>query len=203
MARRSSSLLSVVGLAGLAWNCFQVSFVGGPAARRTARVVRPVGVDYLLRNGPRNADPPLIDPAAANGPSHEVTYKKKPFGIARYAPGKAGTGAVVMEVTPKSRYPGDPQGQAFVAGVQPGWVVKTVNGADVTAVKFEDIMESLDDEVLDPVAALSLNMKEAGVSANPDGAGSKSYGAVGKSTFKFGAGNHAELPITVQYVEQR
>jgi len=201
--RRGSSLLSVVCLATLAWNCFQVSFVGGPAARCTEQVVRQVGVDYLLRNGPKDADPPLINAAAASGPAHEVTFKKKPFGVARYAPGSNGNGAVVMEVTPKSRYPGDPQGQAFTAGVQPSWVVKTVNGADVTAVKFEDIMESMDDEVLDPVAALSLNMKEAGVSANPTGSGSKSYGAVGESTFKFGAGNLAELPITVQYVEQR
>lgn len=31
---------------------------------------------------------------------------------------------------------------------------------DVTGVPFEQIMESLDDEVLDPVAALSLNLKE-------------------------------------------
>ena len=43
----------------------------------------------------------------------------------------------------------------------PGWVVKTVNGMDVTGVPFEAIMESLDDEVLDPVAALSLNLKES------------------------------------------
>jgi len=202
-ARRGSSLLLVASLAALAWNCFQVSFVGGPASRCTEQVVRQVGVDYLLRNGPKDADPPLIDTASANGAPHEVTFKKKPFGIARYAPGSNGNGAVVMEVTQASRYPGDPQGQAFVAGVQPGWVVKTVNGVDVTAVKFEDIMESMDDEVLDPVASLSLNMKEAGVSANPDGAGSKAYGAVGASTFKFGGGNLAELPITVQYAEQR
>ena len=60
----------------------------------------------------------------------QVVFKKRPFGIARYAPGATGTGAVVMEVTPKSRYPGDPQGQAFVSGVQPGWVVKAVNGQD-------------------------------------------------------------------------
>ena len=34
-----------------------------------------------------------------------------------------------MEVIPKSRYPGDPQGQAFAAGVQSGWVVKAINGS--------------------------------------------------------------------------
>lgn len=31
----------------------------------------------------------------------------------------------------------------------------------------------------------------------------KSYGAVGESTFQFGGGQKAELPITITYVEQR
>mmetsp|Transcript_6545 Transcript_6545/g.7161 ORF Transcript_6545/g.7161 Transcript_6545/m.7161 type:complete len:213 (+) Transcript_6545:84-722(+) len=210
-ARRANSLLSLVlaaALAALALHCCQISFVGGAAqaTRGVGLVARPVGVDYLLRNGPRDADPPLIDPKAAAGPAHEVTFKKRPFGIARYAPGKDGTGAVVMEVTPQSRYPGDPQGQAFVAGVQPAWVVKTVNGDDVTGVRFEDIMESLDDEVLDPVAALSLNLKESGTPTDftdKSRQADKSYGAVGEATFKFGGGQKAELPITIQYVEQR
>ena len=128
----------------------------------------------------------------------QVTFKKRPFGIARYAPGSTGTGAVVMEVTPKSRYPGDPQGQAFVAGVQPGWVVKAVNGQDVTGVPFESIMESLDDEVLDPVAALSLNLKESGTVTNFDSStqADKSYGAVGESTFQFGGGQKARGVFT-------
>ncbi|CAK9096654.1 Uncharacterized protein (Fragment) [Durusdinium trenchii] len=172
---------------------------------RPTSMPRQVGVDYLLRNGPKDADPPLINTATAAGAPHEVTFKKRPFGIARYAPGSTGTGAVVMEVTPKSRYPGDPQGQAFVAGVQPGWVVKSVNGQDVTGIPFEQIMESLDDEVLDPVAALSLNLKESGTVTNFDSStqADKSYGAVGESTFQFGGGQKAELPITVTYVEQR
>jgi hypothetical protein len=172
-------------------------------ATRGQKVARSVGVDYLLRNGPKDADPPLGNPAAAAGAKHEVTYKKRPFGLARYAPGAGGTGAVVREVTPKSRYPGDPQGQAFVAGVQPNWVVRAINGDDVTGVKFEDVMESLDDEVLDPVAALSLNLKEAGVSTTDfAGAGDKSYGGVGTgSTFTFGGGNVIELPVTITYQE--
>mmetsp|Transcript_47350 Transcript_47350/g.95573 ORF Transcript_47350/g.95573 Transcript_47350/m.95573 type:complete len:210 (-) Transcript_47350:104-733(-) len=207
MARRSSSLLSVLlaaVLASLALDCLQTSFVGPAAAgQRGELVARRVGVDYLLRNGAKDADPPLIDPAAAAGAPHEITFKKRPFGIGRYAPGKAGTGAVVMEVTPKSRYPGDPQGQAFVAGVQPGWVVKTVNGQDVTGVNFEDVMAFLDDEVLDPVAALSLNLKESGTPTDftdrSKGADT-SYGPVGAGTFKFGEGDKADLPITIQYV---
>lgn len=159
MARGSLlPLLAVATLVALATQLLDTVFVGSVGSQaRTSLVPRSVGVDYLLRNGPKDADPPLINTASAAGPSHEVTFKKRPFGIARYAPGSTGTGAVVMEVTPKSRYPGDPQGQAFVAGVQPGWVVKAVNGQDVTGVPFESIMESLDDEVLDPVAALSLN----------------------------------------------
>mmetsp|Transcript_104971 Transcript_104971/g.295657 ORF Transcript_104971/g.295657 Transcript_104971/m.295657 type:complete len:212 (+) Transcript_104971:108-743(+) len=207
--RRASALLPgmlVAGFAALALDSWRVAFVGGSAlvARRGDLVARPVGVDYLLRNGPKDADPPLVDPAAAAGATHEITFKKRPFGIKRYAPGKNGNGAVVMTITPKSRYPGDPQGQAVVAGVQEGWVVKKVNGDDVTGVRFEDIMESLDDEVLDPVEALSLNLKESGTptdfkdrSRDVD----KSYSAVGESSFKFGGGQKAELPITMLYQE--
>lgn len=209
MARNSSVLLRFLAAASLAVLACQyvgTVFVGaGLRGSRPTSMPRQVGVDYLLRNGPKDADPPLINTATAAGAPHEVTFKKRPFGIARYAPGSTGTGAVVMEVTPKSRYPGDPQGQAFVAGVQPGWVVKSVNGQDVTGIPFEQIMESLDDEVLDPVAALSLNLKESGTVTNFDSStqADKSYGAVGESTFQFGGGQKAELPITVTYVEQR
>mmetsp|Transcript_17662 Transcript_17662/g.39727 ORF Transcript_17662/g.39727 Transcript_17662/m.39727 type:complete len:208 (+) Transcript_17662:68-691(+) len=207
MARRSSSTLSLLAVAALALFSCQFAFCGTPAAAETRgqKVVRFVGVDYLLRNGPKDADPPLINPAAAAGPMHEITFQKRPFGIARYAPGASGTGAVVMEVTPQSRYPGDPQGQAFVAGVQPTWVVKSVNGMDVTNVPFEAIMETLDDEVLDPVAALSLNLKESGTVTDfkESTSADKSYGPVGEGTFKFGGGEVAELPITITYQEQR
>jgi len=207
--RRANRLLSALvaaGLTALALDSLRCAFVGGPSAasRRGALVARPVGVDYLLRNGPKDADPPLLDPSAAAGAMHEVTFKKRPFGIKRYAPGKDGTGAVVMTITEKSRYPGDPQGQAAVAGVQSGWVVRTVNGDDVTRVRFEDLMESLDDEVLDPVEALSLNLKEAGTPFDfKDGSHQvdKSYSAAGASSFEFGGGNKVELPITIQYQE--
>ena len=155
--------------------------------------MRHVGVDYLLRNGPKDADPPLMDPNTASGATHEIEFKKKPFGILRYAPGPSGNGAVVREVKQESRYPGDPQGQAFVAGVQPGWVVASVNGQDAKNIKFEDLMEFMDDEVLDPVAALSLNLKENGVSSEGKG--------IGESTFTFGGGNLAPLPIKVVYQE--
>jgi len=209
--RRASPLLALVfavGLAAAVVNFCSVAFVGAPAqgAVRGARVARSVGMDYLLRRGPKDADPPLINTASVSGATHEISFKKRPFGIARYAPGSDGNGAVVMDITPKSRYPGDPQGQAFVAGVQPGWVLKTVNGASVDGVKLEDIMTTLDDEVLDPVESLSLNLKASGVSTDftDKGKGSdKSYSAVGESTFAFGGAGAAELPITLVFQEQR
>lgn len=194
---RSTSLLSLAVVAALAVVACQLVlgavFVGAPAAQglRGQAIVRRVGTDYLLRNGPKDADGAPVDTAAVPaGPS--VEFKKRPFGIARYAPGVGGNGATVMDVTQKSRYPGDPQGQAFVAGVQAGWSVKTVNGQDVTGLAFGSIMEMLDDEVLDPVAALSLNVK-ADASQS-----SGSSGMAGAGMTDFGV-EKAEVPITVVY----
>merc|ERR1711972_672605 len=79
-------------------------------------------------------------------------------------------GAMVMEVIPTSRYPGDPQGQAFSAGVKGGSVVKGINGMDVTNEDFFKIMDLLDDEVADPrfskSTALALE-KQGGRIAEP------------------------------------
>mmetsp|Transcript_101341 Transcript_101341/g.286958 ORF Transcript_101341/g.286958 Transcript_101341/m.286958 type:complete len:200 (-) Transcript_101341:233-832(-) len=194
---RSTSLLSPALVAALAVVACRLVlgavFVGAPAVRglRGQAITRRVGTDYLLRNGPRDADGPPVDTAAAPA-GQSVEYKKRPFGIARYAPGVGGNGATVMEVTQKSRYPGDPQGQAFVAGVQPGWSVKTVNGQDVTGLPFGAIMEMLDDEVLDPVAALSLNVKKDSSQS------SGSSGMAGAGMTDFGV-EKAEVPITVVY----
>ncbi|CAE7763338.1 OGFOD3, partial [Symbiodinium necroappetens] len=196
MVRSRSVTGAVVTAFGLAFVACRLggAFVGSsPQLRGGSQVARRVGVDYLLRNGPKDADPPLMDPNTASGATHEIEFKKKPFGILRYAPGPSGNGAVVREVKQESRYPGDPQGQAFVAGVQPGWVVASVNGQDAKNIKFEDLMEFMDDEVLDPVAALSLNLKENGVSSEGKG--------IGESTFTFGGGNLAPLPIKVVYQE--
>merc|ERR1712217_776552 len=69
-----------------------------------------------------------------------------------------------------SRYPGDPQGQAFLAGVKGGWVVKSMGGADVQNEDFGKIMDMLDDEVADPrfskSTALALE-KQGGRLAEP------------------------------------
>merc|ERR1712014_510483 len=75
-----------------------------------------------------------------------------------------------QEVVPKSRYPGDPQGQAFSSGVKGGYVVKSINGADVLGEDFGKIMDLLDDEVADPrfskSTALALE-KQGGRLAEP------------------------------------
>merc|ERR1712008_449195 len=87
--------------------------------------------------------------AEATGATAEVTFKKRPFGILRYAPGAGGNDAMVMEIIPKSRYPGDPQGQAFAAGVKSRWIVKSINGAKIVGQFFLKIMDILGDEVMD------------------------------------------------------
>merc|ERR1712203_486311 len=128
-----------------------LSFVSPSASgcERGARLVARVSAEYLERCGPKDADVPFSS-AAATGPAHDVEYKKRPFGILRYQPGQGGKGAMAMEVIPTSRYPGDPQGQAFLAGVKGGWVVKSINGQDVQNEDFGKIMDMMDDEVADP-----------------------------------------------------
>jgi len=105
-----------------------------------------VGAGYMKRRWSKY-DPKAEDCSAASGPTHEVEFKKRPFGIPRYSPGIGDVGAIVREIIPKSRYPGDPTGQAFVGGVQPGWVVRSVNGKDVTKMDFEELMDYQDDEI--------------------------------------------------------
>merc|ERR1711979_155303 len=67
-------------------------------------------------------------------------------------------------------YPGDPQGQAFSAGVKGGWVVKSIGGADMTGEDFGKIMDLLDDEVADPRFSKSTQLaleKQGGRLAEP------------------------------------
>jgi len=84
--------------------------------------------------------------------THVVELKKRPSGIKRYSHGVDGKGAMVMVLNEKARYPGDPLGQAAVAGVKKGFVVKSVAGTDVRGWDFEDIMDLLEDFVPDPDA---------------------------------------------------
>ena len=58
----------------------------------------------------------------------QLKPRLRPLGILRYAPGADGQDATVMAITPKSRYPGDSQRQAFAAGIQSGWTVQSATG---------------------------------------------------------------------------
>jgi len=148
-----------------------------------------IGHGYTDRKGARKHDPgysgadslgaPDFTAAQATGATAEVVFKKRPFGILRYAPGAGGNDAMVMEIVPKSRYPGDPQGQAFASGVQSGWVIKSVNGENVAGASFAKIMDMLDDEVMDPRMSQSFYASEK----EPK------------------QGETAELPITIGFQE--
>merc|ERR1719413_123364 len=127
-----------------------LGFVASPVQPRAAKTTMYLGHGYQERMSARAHDPGYTEPDSkgakdftatdATGATAEVTFKKRPFGILRYAPGAGGNDAMVMEIIPKSRYPGDPQGQAFAAGVQSGWVVKAINGENVAGQPFAKIM---------------------------------------------------------------
>ncbi|CAE8583574.1 unnamed protein product [Polarella glacialis] len=93
------------------------------------------------------------------------------YRILLYSPGKEHIGAMVM-----AQYPGDPQGQAFAAGVTSG---RVLNGKDASGIEFAHIMELLGDEVMDQRMSQHLYASEkAGRLADP-----------------------VDLPITVVYQE--
>eukprot|EP00437_Effrenium_voratum_P003494 CAMPEP_0181426794 /NCGR_PEP_ID=MMETSP1110-20121109/15842_1 /TAXON_ID=174948 /ORGANISM="Symbiodinium sp., Strain CCMP421" /LENGTH=692 /DNA_ID=CAMNT_0023549991 /DNA_START=24 /DNA_END=2102 /DNA_ORIENTATION=- len=94
--------------------------------------------------------------------THTVELKKRPSGIKRYTHGMDGKGAMVADMTEKARYPGDPIGQAAVAGVKKGFVVKSVNGTDVRSWDFEDIMDLLEDFIPDPDVQSTAAFKTGG-----------------------------------------
>merc|ERR1719217_818116 len=161
MGKSSPQMLKCLMLGALAVAMMNMapSFVSSPGQPRSAKTTMHLGHGYQERMSARAHDPGYTEAdskgakaftaADATGATTEVTFKKRPFGILRYAPGVGGNDAMVMEIIPVSRYPGDPQGQAFAAGVQSGWVVKSINGQDVTGQPFAKIMDILDDEVMD------------------------------------------------------
>eukprot|EP00931_Biecheleriopsis_adriatica_P101179 TRINITY_DN76382_c0_g1_i1.p1 TRINITY_DN76382_c0_g1~~TRINITY_DN76382_c0_g1_i1.p1 ORF type:complete len:686 (+),score=163.21 TRINITY_DN76382_c0_g1_i1:51-2108(+) len=112
-----------------------------------------------------------------------VELKKRPSGINRYTHGLDGKGAMVAEMTEKARYPGDPIGQAAVAGVKKGMVVKAVNGTDVRSWDFEDIMDLLEDFVPDP----DVNSTAA-------------FGGKAQRPRKHQA---VDFPVTIEYMEMQ
>jgi len=91
--------------------------------------------------------------------TYSVEFKKRPSGISRYT-NCDGKGAAVAVMTEKARYPGDPIGQAAVAGVKKGYVVKSVAGKDVRGWDFEDIMDLLEDYIPDSDVASTSSFKK-------------------------------------------
>lgn len=73
-----------------------------------------------------------------------VEFKKRPFGIEQYNSDEEGKGARVVTVG-KPFYTGDPSGQAKKFGVKEGYVVKSIDGKDVTDAPFNQIMDILGD----------------------------------------------------------
>lgn len=113
--------------------------------------------------------------------THKVELKKRPSGIKRYTHGLDGKGAMVAVLTEKARYPGDPLGQAAVAGVKKGYVVKSVGGTDVRGWDFEDIMDLLEDYVPDPDV--------------------KSTAAFGAKVQREKKHQKVEFPVVIEYME--
>jgi len=117
---------------------------GASASQRGSRVAARVSAGYLERHGPRDADVPFN----SLGATHNAQFQNRPFGILRYQPGAGGKGAMAMEIQSGS--------EAHSAGVQGGWVVKSINGRDVLGEHFTKIMDMLDDEAAAPGTGLRL-----------------------------------------------
>eukprot|EP00931_Biecheleriopsis_adriatica_P010011 TRINITY_DN111107_c0_g1_i1.p1 TRINITY_DN111107_c0_g1~~TRINITY_DN111107_c0_g1_i1.p1 ORF type:complete len:641 (-),score=152.53 TRINITY_DN111107_c0_g1_i1:106-2028(-) len=115
-----------------------------------------------------------------------VEFKRRPFGVKRYCPGMGGTGAMVLDMFEKARYPGDALGQCAVSGVTLGMIVKSINGQDVRSWDFEDIMDVLNDE---------------GV-VDPDSKSAASWGSA-KDLDKRQPKEPAALPVTVEFAGYR
>eukprot|EP00933_Yihiella_yeosuensis_P005597 TRINITY_DN110141_c0_g1_i1.p1 TRINITY_DN110141_c0_g1~~TRINITY_DN110141_c0_g1_i1.p1 ORF type:complete len:643 (-),score=139.68 TRINITY_DN110141_c0_g1_i1:335-2218(-) len=195
MWRRSNSTLLAAALAlaiAAALSSRVLSFVGtsvapsasGRALRSTSseQQHRSVSMKNSLRDseGRKIKDPRTFSAgnAASVASTHTAQFKKRPFGVLAYAPSTDGKGAMVWEMKETSRYPGDPQGQAWVAGVRKHMAVKTVAGRDVTGMDFWDIMDLLDDKILD------------------NSAGKFQSGGQGPSGHQ-----QAELPVNVEFVQ--
>uniref|UniRef100_A0A7S2QNK6 Serine/threonine-protein phosphatase n=1 Tax=Zooxanthella nutricula TaxID=1333877 RepID=A0A7S2QNK6_9DINO len=83
---------------------------------------------------------------------------------------------MVWKMNEKSRYPGDPQGQAWVGGVRTGYAIKAIAGTDVSKWDFWDIMDLIDDKILDNSAGKFQAKGKGGMANSP-----------------------AALPLTIEY----
>jgi len=123
--------------------------------------------------------------------THEIEFKKRPFGIRKYRPGPGGIGAKVKLVGEKPRYPGDPIGQAFAMGVEVDWAVKTVNGTDVGTMTMDDIIDTMGDRLLDNSSRGAFDGSFAVTGDN------KGKGKVDAKV------EMVELPVSVVYAEMK
>lgn len=130
--------------------------------------------------GRKIKDPKTFDASDASKvlKSYRAEFKKRPFGVLAYQPSTSGKGAMVLEMKETSRYPGDPQGQAWVNGVRKGFAVKTVAGRDVSSWNFWDIIDLMDDRILDNSAG-KFQIQSQGTMGNQP----------------------ADLPLVVEFVE--
>lgn len=82
--------------------------------------------------GNKVRDPKTFDASDASSVVSSVTveYKKRPFGVLAYAPSTSGKGAMILKMSETSRYPGDPQGQAWVGGARQFMAIKRIGGVD-------------------------------------------------------------------------
>ncbi|CAK0840442.1 unnamed protein product [Prorocentrum cordatum] len=123
----------------------------GRSRQRAQQVVRQAASGGYLKARERRdghgwiKEDPEFNPGEASGASVTVELKKRPMGISRYTHGEGGKGAMVVEMTEKARYPGDPRGQCAVGGVKKNMIVKSINGTDVAGWDFSDIMDMLED----------------------------------------------------------
>eukprot|EP00439_Symbiodinium_sp_Y106_P054418 s4722_g7.t1 len=86
--------------------------------------------------------------------THTVELKKRPSGIKRYTHGLDGKGAMVMDMNEKARYPGDPLGQAAVAGVKKGeWRADAQRARKHQAVDFPVTIEYVEMSPMEKSAA--------------------------------------------------
>eukprot|EP00437_Effrenium_voratum_P001527 CAMPEP_0181433580 /NCGR_PEP_ID=MMETSP1110-20121109/19368_1 /TAXON_ID=174948 /ORGANISM="Symbiodinium sp., Strain CCMP421" /LENGTH=618 /DNA_ID=CAMNT_0023557043 /DNA_START=56 /DNA_END=1912 /DNA_ORIENTATION=+ len=153
-----------------------------PSTSLRTRTAPRVALAASMRDSEGNKvrEPKTFDAADASSVAGSVTveYKKRPFGVLAYAPSTNGKGAMVWQMNENSRYPGDPQGQAWTGGVKQYMAVKSVAGQDVSTWDFWDILDLLDDKILDNSAGIFQSSGSGGMGNKP-----------------------AELPLAVEYVE--
>ncbi|CAE7765662.1 pph-5 [Symbiodinium sp. CCMP2456] len=153
-----------------------------PSTSLRTRTAPRVALAASMRDSEGNKvrEPKTFDASDASSVAGSVTveYKKRPFGVLAYAPSTSGKGAMVWNMNENSRYPGDPQGQAWTGGVKQYMAVKSIAGQDVSTWDFWDILDLLDDKILDNSAGIFQSSGSGGMGNKP-----------------------AELPVAVEYVE--